>query len=148
MVVHVYYKDGRHDKIVIEAEKAIKRNKARKQSQAAKLWAISFNLSGLYSNKPIRVFEHDIGDASRFYDAEGNFCIEKVGLWKEPTYGSVYYASQSKADVEAFMDGIVLGLQAAKQAAESAILSNCYDKGPLKDGMEAVVSRLGQLLGE
>lgn len=148
VTIHTHYKDGRHEKTVIDTEKAAKRNQARKRERAEKLWATRFNLYGLYSDKPIRVFEHKGYGASHFYDASGNFGIDGEGLATEPTYGSVSYASKNKADVEAFMTGITLCLQSAKAAAESAMLSSCCDKGPLKDGMKAAVARLGRMLGE
>lgn len=147
MIVHIYYKDGRHEKIDIDMAKAVKKNKARERSQAKKLWAMRFaGTYGLYGNKPVRVYE--VKSLHQFYDSGGNFGIEREGLAVEPIYGTVSYASGNKTDVEAFMAGVALALQAAKQAAHSAILSHNCDKGPMRDGMEVVVNHLARMLHE
>jgi len=144
LTIHTYYKDGRHEKVVIDAEKAVKKNKAKERSSAEKIWAISLSGCGLYSNKPVKMYKNK--SLKTFYDASGNYSVEKEGLSVEPTFGTITYASENKTDVEAFIAGATLALQAARQAAHSGILSHNCDKGPMKDGMEAVVSRLEMML--
>lgn len=143
MFVHIHYKDGRHEKMDIDIDKAVKENQAKKRAQAEKLWAVRFNGYGI-TNKPIRVYEHK--NLKHFYDKGGNFGIDGEGLLVEPTYGTVSYASKNKADVEAFITGVILALHTAKQAAYSAILSHNCDKGPVKSGMEVVVNHLARML--
>lgn len=48
MTVHIYRKDGGHEKLEFDMAKKVKENKAKDRAQADKLWAISVSAYGLY----------------------------------------------------------------------------------------------------
>lgn len=72
-----------------------------------KLWASGVNLSGVYSDKPVRVTFHEelsgYDDKDYWYDKEGNFEINAVGVTKND--GSFWFSSESKEEVETFLLG-------------------------------------------
>lgn len=118
MSIHVYYQDGRHEKIVFDAVEAIKKRESKKRKAARKLWGNFFGVHmGTRNKNPIRFYERksEWSDESTFYDKTGNLSIEE-GL-NFTDYGLVSFTSERKADVIAFMEGAEEVLAVAIKAA-------------------------------
>jgi hypothetical protein len=136
-VVDIYYKDGRHERKEYEAAKLYTKGKRARQSKADKLWATCVNLSGLYSDKPVRVYKEDRLDS--FYDRGGNFSVPGPGLRTEK-YGVIYFASGKKEDVEEFIAGVKSMQHTLTDLAEKELNRV---KGALKrSGAKSVVETL------
>jgi hypothetical protein len=134
-VVDVYYKNGTRERKEYEAEKLYKKGRKARQDKADKLWGTCVNLSGLYSEKPIRVFKEESLDS--FYDRAGDFSVPGPGLRAERDGGVIYFASENKEDVEEFIAGVKLMQHTLTDLAEKELNRV---KGTLKrSGAKSVV---------
>lgn len=66
-------------------------------------WGNSINLSGLYSNVPIRCILHK--DSGNYWCADGNFNITKLG--SDIRDGVIRFSSSNRKDVELWTDGVI-----------------------------------------
>lgn len=138
MVIHIYYQDGRHEKVQFDALKALEEKRERQCKEARKLWGNVFSTTcGLTNKRPIRLYEHQgWGDepSSVFSDKSGNRSMEK-GLHINSDFGWVSFTSESKKEVEDFME-------VAKEVTnviKSSVLSMSTEDGVKKESFEAIV---------
>lgn len=72
-----------------------------------KLWATFVNSHG--AREITQVFfdqeEFDTYDVERWWDTEGNFGIDKIGLDFNEDFGYTYFSSEKKKDVKTFLLG-------------------------------------------
>lgn len=144
IVIHIYYKDGKHEIHRINAKQAIKRNKDKKQAEVDKIWGMAFNLYGLWGKKPVRLFKKD--DLDTYYDKGGDLGISKTGFCsKQPE--CMEFGSKDKKDVSSFIDGAQQALNVALTAVEAFKNNNGrQDQTPYKNGVEAVIAHLKMIL--
>jgi hypothetical protein len=122
MCIHIYYKNGEHEKIVFDAKKAVEKKKAEKRKQANKLWGNYFSIVGAIRNKkPIRFYENisEWSGSSTYYDMSGNLSIEK-GIDFDKDFGWISFSSVNKKEVEDFMAGAKELMEIVYQAIEEA----------------------------
>lgn len=136
MVIHIYYQDGRHEKVAFDAGKAIDKKRAKERQEAKKLWGNYFSLSmGVRNKNPIRFYQHKNWEGEytdTFYDKSGNLSIEK-GL-KFHNFGVLSFASENKKEVEQFMSGA----RKVMEIAKLAVMETPSELGAQGEGMKAV----------
>jgi hypothetical protein len=117
-IIHIYYLNGKHQKISFDAVEAVKKNQSEKRKKARKLWGNYFSLNyGVRNKNPIRFYEHTyLTSKSEFYDKSEDLSIEE-GLCFERDCGWVSFSSENKAEVLAFMEGAKEVMAAAKEVA-------------------------------
>jgi hypothetical protein len=135
--IHIYYKDGRHEKVVFDAAAAIEKKRAAKRKAADKLWGNVFSfVSGVTNKNPIRLYRHESWDgkpAKEFYDKSGNRSMEE-GLHINYEWGWLSFASPKKSEVIEFMEGAKEMLEEIREVVSGVAVTDDF-KGM---GAEAV----------
>ena len=141
-IIHIYYLNGKHQKISFNATKAIKKKKVEEQKKARKLWGNYFSLNyGVRNKNPIRFYEHKFLNETSFYDKTDNYHI-KEGIHFEKDFNYVTFSSESKAEVLEFMAGAKEVLRVAKQTA----LQTPSQDGAKGRGMVAIAKLFSNII--
>ena len=67
------------------------------------LWMAQINLSGLYSNSPLKMTWDD--DLEKYWDYRGDLSVEGVGLYADA--GCITFASYKSLEVQLWISGVL-----------------------------------------
>jgi hypothetical protein len=74
----------------------------------------SINLSGLYSKKPVRCDSVATYDNNKYWDKDGDFCVDINKLGIEYKECIVTFSSENEKEVQIWTDGVLATMKMLK----------------------------------